>query len=164
MAEQKMGNLDIELDETVAQGHYSNLVIISHSTSEFILDFATVLPGLPKAPALVAGEHHALRDQQRKDRDSHAPAPAGDEDRRGIAPRRNLFKQERRAIRLSFFFRFLHFFTIFGGRTPKSGMSRPCAGAGPSERSYELKRDKPCFQLKFTARVVPNCVGRWGAV
>ena len=49
MAEQKMGNLDIELDETVAQGHYSNLVIISHSTSEFILDFATVLPGLPKA-------------------------------------------------------------------------------------------------------------------
>ena len=64
MAEQKMGNLDIELDETVAQGHYSNLVIISHSTSEFILDFATVLPGLPKAKVksrLVLTPEHAKR-------------------------------------------------------------------------------------------------------
>lgn len=64
MAEQKMGNLDIELDETVAQGHYSNLVIISHPTSEFILDFATVLPGLPKAKVksrLVLTPEHAKR-------------------------------------------------------------------------------------------------------
>lgn len=64
MAEQKMGNLDVELDETVAQGHYSNLVIISHSTSEFILDFATVLPGLPKAKVksrLVLTPEHAKR-------------------------------------------------------------------------------------------------------
>jgi len=49
MAEIKKMGLDIELDETTAQGNYSNLAIISHSTSEFIIDFATVLPGVPKA-------------------------------------------------------------------------------------------------------------------
>ena len=49
MAEvQKVGGIDLELDEQTAQGHYSNLVIISHSSSEFILDFAAVLPGIPK--------------------------------------------------------------------------------------------------------------------
>lgn len=49
MAETQQFGLDIELDESVAQGHYSNLAIISHSTSEFIIDFATVLPGVQKA-------------------------------------------------------------------------------------------------------------------
>lgn len=49
MAEIKKFGLDIELDEAAAQGNYSNLAIISHSTSEFILDFATVLPGVSKA-------------------------------------------------------------------------------------------------------------------
>ncbi|WP_418992862.1 DUF3467 domain-containing protein [Alistipes sp.] len=49
MAEMKQFGLDVELDDEVAQGHYSNLAIISHSTSEFILDFATVLPGVEKA-------------------------------------------------------------------------------------------------------------------
>ena len=39
MAEIKKMGLDIELDETTAQGNYSNLAIISHSTSEFIIDF-----------------------------------------------------------------------------------------------------------------------------
>ena len=49
MAEIKKLGIDIELGEEVAQGAYSNLAIISHSTSEFILDFATVLPGVQKA-------------------------------------------------------------------------------------------------------------------
>ena len=31
--------LDIELNDEIAEGEYSNLVIISHSTSEFVLDF-----------------------------------------------------------------------------------------------------------------------------
>ena len=43
------GQLQIELKEDVAQGTYANLAIISHSTSEFILDFVRVMPGLPKA-------------------------------------------------------------------------------------------------------------------
>ena len=49
MAEMKQFGIDLELDDTVAQGHYSNLAIISHSTSEFIIDFAAVLPGVQKA-------------------------------------------------------------------------------------------------------------------
>ena len=63
MAEMKFG-LDIELDEAVAQGNYSNLVIISHSTSEFILDFATMLPGLQKARVksrIILTPEHAKR-------------------------------------------------------------------------------------------------------
>ena len=45
MAEQK---IDINLSEEVAQGVYSNLAIITHSNNEFIVDFAAMLPGLPK--------------------------------------------------------------------------------------------------------------------
>ena len=41
--------LNFELRPDVAQGTYSNLAIISHSHSEFIIDFAAMLPGLPKA-------------------------------------------------------------------------------------------------------------------
>ncbi|MGL5683624.1 MAG: DUF3467 domain-containing protein [Marinifilaceae bacterium] len=40
--------LDIELSHEVAQGTYSNLAIISHSTSEFIVDFIRIMPGVPK--------------------------------------------------------------------------------------------------------------------
>ena len=43
------GKLNIELSEEVADGVYSNLVIISHSNTEFVLDFVKVMPGMPKA-------------------------------------------------------------------------------------------------------------------
>jgi len=43
------GKLNIELTEEIAEGIYSNLAIISHSNSEFVLDFIKVMPGLPKA-------------------------------------------------------------------------------------------------------------------
>lgn len=49
MAETKPFGFDIDLDEATAQGHYANLAIIAHSTSEFVLDFAAVLPGVEKA-------------------------------------------------------------------------------------------------------------------
>lgn len=45
----KQFGIDVELADEVAQGNYANLAIISHSTSEFIIDFATVLPGVEKA-------------------------------------------------------------------------------------------------------------------
>lgn len=64
MAEMKQLGLDLELDDAVAQGHYSNLAIIAHSTSEFILDFATVLPGVPKAKIksrIILTPEHAKR-------------------------------------------------------------------------------------------------------
>lgn len=41
--------IQIELSEEMAQGTYANLAIISHSTSEFILDFVRIVPGTPKA-------------------------------------------------------------------------------------------------------------------
>lgn len=43
------GQLSIELDEKVADGIYSNLAIINHSMSEFVVDFVNVMPGVPKA-------------------------------------------------------------------------------------------------------------------
>ena len=42
-------NLNIELNEEIAEGIYSNLAIISHSNSEFVIDFVKVMPGMPKA-------------------------------------------------------------------------------------------------------------------
>jgi hypothetical protein len=41
--------INLELGETEAEGIYSNLVLITHSPAEFILDFARVLPGKQKA-------------------------------------------------------------------------------------------------------------------
>jgi hypothetical protein len=64
MNEVKQHGIDLELDADVAQGHYSNLAIISHSTSEFILDFAAVLPGLPKPKVrsrIILTPEHAKR-------------------------------------------------------------------------------------------------------
>lgn len=47
--ENKNGQLQIELKEEVAKGTYANLALITHSASEFVMDFVSVLPGLPKA-------------------------------------------------------------------------------------------------------------------
>ena len=44
----KQGQINIELDEKVAEGIYSNLAIINHSVSEFVIDFVTIMPGIPK--------------------------------------------------------------------------------------------------------------------
>jgi len=41
--------LNIELSEEIAEGIYANLAIISHSNTDFVLDFIRILPGTPKA-------------------------------------------------------------------------------------------------------------------
>ena len=41
--------ISIELTENIAEGTYSNLAVITHSTSEFVLDFIRVMPNVPKA-------------------------------------------------------------------------------------------------------------------
>jgi hypothetical protein len=41
--------IQIELPEAKAEGNYSNFTVISHSGAEFVLDFARVMPGTPKA-------------------------------------------------------------------------------------------------------------------
>jgi len=43
------GQIQIDLDEATAQGMYCNLVLINHSDSEFVLDFAFLQPGAPQA-------------------------------------------------------------------------------------------------------------------
>ena len=61
MAENK---IEFEIDPQVAQGNYSNFVIIAHSPSEVILDFAAALPGMPKAKVasrIVLTPEHAKR-------------------------------------------------------------------------------------------------------
>src|SRR3972149_1829773 len=47
--EPKPQQINIQLDEKVAEGIYSNLVLIAHSPAEFFLDFARMVPGVPKA-------------------------------------------------------------------------------------------------------------------
>lgn len=56
--------LNIELNEDVAEGVYSNLVMIAHSPEEFILDFIRVMPGVPKARVksrIIVTPQHARR-------------------------------------------------------------------------------------------------------
>ncbi len=56
--------LNIELDSAVAQGSYSNLAIITHSASEFIIDFIRMLPGIPKPKVsnrIIMTPEHAKR-------------------------------------------------------------------------------------------------------
>lgn len=60
----QQGQLSIELTEEVADGHYSNLAIITHSTAEFVVDFIKVMPGVPKAKVksrVVLTPEHAKR-------------------------------------------------------------------------------------------------------
>jgi hypothetical protein len=54
----------LELPQDVAQGEYANFAIITHSSSDFILDFARILPGLPKATVksrVILAPEHAKR-------------------------------------------------------------------------------------------------------
>ena len=46
---ENQNQLNIELNEEVAAGIYSNLAIITHSNSEFVADFVQIMPGVPKA-------------------------------------------------------------------------------------------------------------------
>ncbi|MFB0516008.1 MAG: DUF3467 domain-containing protein [Candidatus Neomarinimicrobiota bacterium] len=47
--EPKTKQIQVELDEKVGTGEYSNLAIVTHSPAEFVLDFTQVMPGMPKA-------------------------------------------------------------------------------------------------------------------
>lgn len=63
-SKQARRDVEVDLGESIAQGNYANLVIISHSPTEFILDFASILPGMPKAKVnnrVVVTPEHAKR-------------------------------------------------------------------------------------------------------
>ncbi len=74
--------LNIELSEEVAQGIYSNLAVITHSSSEFVVDFVRIMPGIPKANVksriILTPEHAkrllmALQDNVKKYESIHGP-------------------------------------------------------------------------------------------
>ena len=65
--EKSPNKLNIEIKEDVANGVYSNLVIINHSPSEFIFDFITMMPGFSKAKVrsrIVLAPQHAKKFMQ----------------------------------------------------------------------------------------------------
>ncbi len=56
--------INIEIGEDVAEGTYSNLAIISHSNSEFVVDFIRLMPNVPKAKVksrIILTPQHAKR-------------------------------------------------------------------------------------------------------
>ena len=56
--------INIELSEEVAEGIYSNLAIITHSHSEFVVDFVKLMPGVQKAKVksrIILTPEHAKR-------------------------------------------------------------------------------------------------------
>lgn len=64
MAENNNQQLQIELKPEVAEGVYSNLAIITHSSSEVITDFVQMMPGMPKAQVksrVIMAPEHAKR-------------------------------------------------------------------------------------------------------
>lgn len=65
MSELNQNNpISIELDEKTAEGSYSNLVVINHSNTEFVLDFVNIMPGVPKAKVksrIILTPQHAKR-------------------------------------------------------------------------------------------------------
>ena len=66
MTDNKMNQqqLNIELSEEIGQGVYSNLAVITHSSSEFVIDFVRIMPGIPKANVksrIILTPEHAKR-------------------------------------------------------------------------------------------------------
>ncbi len=64
MSIEQENQLNIELTDEVSGGIYSNLAIISHSETEFVVDFIQVMPGVPKAKVktrIILNPQHAKR-------------------------------------------------------------------------------------------------------
>jgi uncharacterized protein DUF3467 len=72
MAEQSKGTsgdpkapqIQIDVDEAIAQGAYSNLVLINHNENEFVLDFAYMQPAAPRARVrsrIISSPRHTKR-------------------------------------------------------------------------------------------------------
>ena len=84
----KEQQVNIELDESTSQGTYSNLAIINHSPSEFVVDFVAIMPGTPKAKVksriILTPEHakrfqSALADNIRRYEESHGEIDSKDQ-------------------------------------------------------------------------------------
>ncbi|BDD02989.1 DUF3467 domain-containing protein [Aureibacter tunicatorum] len=66
MADEKQNpnQISIELSEDMAEGVYTNLAMIAHAQSEFVIDFIRMMPGVPKAKVksrIILTPEHAKR-------------------------------------------------------------------------------------------------------
>lgn len=91
----KQNQLQLELSPEVAQGEYANFAVITHSSSDFVIDFARVLPGLPKTPirsrVIMAPEHAkrllgALQENIMRYEREYGPIKIPNQEPRTIAP------------------------------------------------------------------------------
>ncbi|MFN4147758.1 MAG: DUF3467 domain-containing protein [Runella sp.] len=80
--------INVEISEDMAEGVYSNLAMIAHSNSEFVLDFIRLMPGVPKAKVkarvIITPEHAkrllaALKDNIRKYEENYGDIRHSDE-------------------------------------------------------------------------------------
>ncbi|MGE0588873.1 MAG: DUF3467 domain-containing protein [Cyclobacteriaceae bacterium] len=85
---QNQNQINIELSEDIAEGIYSNLAMIAHSNSEFVVDFIRLMPGVPKARVksriIITPEHakrllHALKENIEKYEATFGPIKRTDE-------------------------------------------------------------------------------------
>jgi Protein of unknown function (DUF3467) len=85
---QQQNQINIELSEEIAEGIYSNLAMIAHSNSEFVIDFIRLMPGVPKAKVksriVITPEHakrflFALKDNIEKYENSFGPIKRTDD-------------------------------------------------------------------------------------
>ena len=92
---QEQGQLQLELPQDVAQGEYANFAIISHSSSDFVIDFARILPGVPKnqvrSRVILAPEHAkrllgALQDNIMRYEREFGPIKIPNQEPRTISP------------------------------------------------------------------------------
>ncbi len=81
--------INVEISEEMAEGIYSNLAMIAHSNSEFVLDFIRLMPGVPKAKVkariIITPEHAkrlvlALKDNIRKYEETYGFIPQSSND------------------------------------------------------------------------------------
>ena len=79
--------LQVEIDEPTARGIYTNLALITHSETEFLLDFLFLQPQTPKTKVLtriISSPVHAkrllwaLKDNLDKYEERYGPIPAGE--------------------------------------------------------------------------------------
>jgi hypothetical protein len=73
--------INIELNEEMAQGTYSNLAVITHSPSEFVIDFVRIMPGIPKAQVksrIILTPEHAKSLVAALKGERLAPSPLGE--------------------------------------------------------------------------------------
>ncbi|CAI8357437.1 MAG: Uncharacterised protein [Flavobacteriia bacterium] len=80
------GQMNIEIKEEVADGIYSNLAIVNHSPSEFVVDFVQMMPGMPKGRVrsriILSPQHmkrlvHALQENIQRYEEAHGTIDEG---------------------------------------------------------------------------------------